>query len=188
MNNSRSFSKTSIINDQDEYYLVSPLFNKVSYLGIGVKKSQSILNKNLFIIVWDNYKDKNFIRLRFNWAIARPQKTGVCWRGCYITPSPWENGSRRSGKQHKKKQNMTYLGRFSVTSRIRVVAEGARKHRPLPRPTTAPSKLSRRIMILDSGIESVALAGAEREVPSVDGAPSELRSTEVGSIGTQQAM
>ncbi|RNA24025.1 hypothetical protein BpHYR1_001163 [Brachionus plicatilis] len=25
---------------------------------------------------------------------ARPQKAGVCWRGCYITPSPWENGSR----------------------------------------------------------------------------------------------
>ncbi|RNA14171.1 hypothetical protein BpHYR1_034699 [Brachionus plicatilis] len=83
---------------------------------------------------------------------------------------------------------MPYLGRFSVTSRIRVVAEGARKQRPLPRPTTAPSKLSRRILILGSGIESVALAGAEREVPSVDGAPSELRSTEVGSIGTQQAM
>ncbi|RNA04789.1 hypothetical protein BpHYR1_035719, partial [Brachionus plicatilis] len=28
---------------------------------------------------------------------ARPQKAGVYWRGCYITPSPWENGSRRSG-------------------------------------------------------------------------------------------
>ncbi|RNA29323.1 hypothetical protein BpHYR1_010475 [Brachionus plicatilis] len=25
---------------------------------------------------------------------ARPQKTGVYWSGCYITPSPWENGSR----------------------------------------------------------------------------------------------
>ncbi|RNA21697.1 hypothetical protein BpHYR1_015743 [Brachionus plicatilis] len=62
MNNSRSFSKTSIINDQDEDFLVSPLFNKVSYLG----QSQSILNKNLFIIVWDNYKDT----LRFNFAIG----------------------------------------------------------------------------------------------------------------------
>ncbi|RNA24982.1 hypothetical protein BpHYR1_026313 [Brachionus plicatilis] len=29
--------------------------------------------------------------------LARPQKAGVCWKGCYINPSPWENGSRRSG-------------------------------------------------------------------------------------------
>ncbi|RNA44190.1 hypothetical protein BpHYR1_005625 [Brachionus plicatilis] len=71
---------------------------------------------------------------------------------------------------------------------IRAVTEGARKPRTLPRPMTAPIRISRRILILESGIWSVALAGAEREVPSVDGAPSELRSTELGSIGTQHAI
>ncbi|RNA13112.1 zinc finger BED domain-containing DAYSLEEPER-like [Brachionus plicatilis] len=53
---------------------------------------------------------------------------------------------------------------------------------------TAPNRASRRILILESVIGSVALAGAEREVPSVYGAPCEIRSTELGSIGTQHAM
>ncbi|RNA21506.1 hypothetical protein BpHYR1_019421 [Brachionus plicatilis] len=38
-----------------------------------------------------NSQNKNFIPL------TGPQKTRVCWRGCYISPSPWENGSGRSG-------------------------------------------------------------------------------------------
>ncbi|RNA09147.1 hypothetical protein BpHYR1_009445, partial [Brachionus plicatilis] len=90
---------------------------------------------------------------------ARPQKAGVCWRGCYITPSPWENGSRRSGSSSV----IWAAGPLEFLA----LAIAAERPMPLPRPITAPNRVSRRTLIWGSGYSSIPRPGVETSVCSV---------------------